>query len=64
MPTYTPFAIIGVYNYANLPGPMNVRFVVETTFNVELTERAPYNTSSVTSDVPVYPNLALQKHKH
>jgi len=47
IPTYTPWAIIGVYNYANLPGPMNVRFVAETTWNVELTERAPYNTSSV-----------------
>jgi len=40
---------------------MNVRFVVETTFNVELTERAPYNTSSVTSDVPVYPTPVLAK---
>jgi len=49
IPTYTPHAIVGVYNYANLPGPMNVRFVVETTWNVELSERAPYNTSSVST---------------
>jgi hypothetical protein len=52
-PTYCPYIQTGVYAYRNVASTIDVRWTVDVDYYVELTNRLPYNTSSLT--VPILP---------
>lgn len=48
IPTYQPHCVIGCYTYSNASEALSVRIGIEVDYFVELSERQPLNTSSVT----------------